>query len=311
MKKLLILSLLSSLILLGCATTNNIPANPAEIEYKTITGKEYCEKAGSWSSYYSNDKLTSLFLASKGYKLTNVYITGATKITENEKDEFLLELSGDKYGDTVRVYATDFLINTLQTDPNIGDRIDSVANNEKYNGKYTAYIYGELDGNAFFGYTAKAVLYNIEGIPSQEQIDADVAVEKAEQLAKEAAEKKVKEEKNAKLNAIGKKLAQNYIYHGIEEDDLNSQLFDSGALEEGHAYYISTYMIYAGGERGGAVTSLFVNPNYRYVKYESQKVKGEVINAGKTMFGNLPISIVVAGGKAPTYIPVILGVVEE
>lgn len=311
MKKLLLLCVCICSILIGCASTSTILTTPSELNYKEITGKEYCDKAGSWSSYSSNEKLTSLFLASKAYKLIDVYISGATKINENGKDEVLFELTGDSYGNTVRVYATDFVINKKESDPGFAERIDAVSNNKKYNGKYTVYIYGDLEGNAFWGYTAKAILYNIEGIPTQEQIEADIAAQKAEQLAKEEAERKAKEEKNAKLNTIGKRLAQNYKYHGIEEDALNSELFDSGALEEGHAYFISTYMVYAGGEMGGAVTNISGNPNYQYVKYESQKVKGEVVNAGKSIFGNLPISVVVAGGKAPLYIPVVLGVVEE
>ena len=311
MKRLFILTVCMSFILLGCASTSNIPSTPSEINYTEITGKEYCDKAGSWSSYSANDKLTSLFLASKGYKVKDVFITGATKVTENGKDEFLFELRGDSYGDTVRVYATDFVINKKETDPSFAERIDAVNNNKKYNGKYTFYIYGNLEGNAFFGYTAKAILYDIEGIPTQEQIDADIAAEKAEKLAKEQAEKADKAEKAAKIDSIGKKIAQNYIYHGVDEDAKNSELFDSGALEEAHAYYISTYMVYAGGEMGGVITSLFGNPNYQYVKYINQKVKGEVVNAGKTIFGNLPISVIVAGGKAPLYIPVVLGVIEE
>ena len=172
MKRLFILTVCMSFILLGCASTSNIPSTPSEINYTEITGKEYCDKAGSWSSYSANDKLTSLFLASKGYKVKDVFITGATKVTENGKDEFLFELRGDSYGDTVRVYATDFVINKKETDPSFAERIDAVNNNKKYNGKYTFYIYGNLEGNAFFGYTAKAILYDIEGIPTQEQIDA-------------------------------------------------------------------------------------------------------------------------------------------
>lgn len=71
---------------------------------------------------------------------------------------------------------------------------------------YINHIYGDLEGNAFWGYTTKAILYDIEGIPSQEQIDADIAAEQAEQLAKEQAEKAAKAENAAKLDAIGKKL---------------------------------------------------------------------------------------------------------
>ena len=52
-----------------------------------------------------------------------------------------------------------------------------------------------------------------------------------------------------------------------------------------------------------------------YVDYISQKVKGEVVEAGVTnFFGQTvetPITVVVAGGKGITKIPVVLGVIEH
>jgi len=55
--------------------------------------------------------------------------------------------------------------------------------------------------------------------------------------------------------------------------------------------------------------------NAVYVDYISQKVKGEVVEAGITdLFGKtieIPITVVVAGGKGISKIPVVLGIIEE
>jgi hypothetical protein len=46
------------------------------------------------------------------------------------------------------------------------------------------------------------------------------------------------------------------------------------------------------------------------IEYVNQKVKGEVVSAGQTIFGKLPITVIVAGGRPPLRIPVVLGLVE-
>ena len=55
--------------------------------------------------------------------------------------------------------------------------------------------------------------------------------------------------------------------------------------------------------------------NAVYVDYISQKVKGEVVEAGITdLFGKtieIPITVVVAGGKGYSKTPVILGIIKE
>lgn len=183
-----------------------------------------------------------------------------------------------------------------QHNPDFLDRIE-------YQKTYTFYLSVKKEGDFFSGYTYKPVLEKIEGLRSIEEI-------KTEQAEKTAEEEKAKAEKQKVRNEKASVLAKGYVYHGIDESDQNAKLFDSGALEAGHAYYISSYMIYAGGSMGGAIVSLFRNPNYQLVKYINQKVKGEVIDSAQTIFGELPISVVVAGGKAPMHIPVILGVVE-
>ena len=132
-----ILALLASIVLFGCSTTNAV-VNPSEIEFKEITGAEYCQKAGSLSSYEANSKLSSLYASSKGYKLTDVYITGAGEPTLNNRtEEIILRLKAPINGNEVCVYAKDFITKTLQDDATWADRLDAVHNNENYNGHYT------------------------------------------------------------------------------------------------------------------------------------------------------------------------------
>ena len=91
----------------------------------------------------------------------------------------------------------------------------------------------------------------------------------------------------------------------MDEERNNQNLFNCGALEEGHAYYVPTLLLTAGGNMAGIMT-IFGQPNYQLVSYISQKVRGEVVSSGITMFGPLPVSVVVAGGRIPT----ILGLAE-
>lgn len=189
-------------------------------------------------------------------------------------------------------------------------------NSDKY--EIYAIFHNETDDNE--GYVE---VVDIEGLLSIEELKR-IETEKAQYEKKlkeerEAAEQKRiaeqkekdKAEKNKRIEAKGKEIAKGYIYHGVSEGGKNSELFDSGALETGHAYYIPAYIVYAGGSMGGAVTNLFYNPNWQIVTYASQKVKGEVVGASKSIFGELPVSVIVAGGKAPTFIPVVLGLIED
>ena|SRR5574344_1555378 len=314
-----ILALIASIVLFGCATTNAV-VNPSEIEFKEITGAEYCQKTGSWSSYEANSKLSSLYASTKGYKLTDVYITGAGEETlNNGTKEIILGLKAPRNGNEVSVYAKDFLTKILQNDATWADRLDSVQNDEKFNGHYTVWLYAQQEGNFLDGYTTKVFVYNIEGIPSQEEIDAAKAAAEAERIAKEEAEKKAKAEKYAALNAKAKTLAQGYTYHGIEEVEKNCKLFINGALESGHAYYISGFVVKYGGSMAkieyGDGFFFSSQSSAVYVDYISQKVKGEVVEAGVTnLFGQsieTPLTVVVAGGKGYSKTPVVLGIVEE
>ena len=91
----------------------------------------------------------------------------------------------------------------------------------------------------------------------------------------------------------------------MDEERNNMYLFNCGALEEGHAYYVPTLLLTAGGNMAGIMT-IIGQPNYQLVGYISQKVRGEVVGSGITMFGPLPVSVVVIGGRIPT----ILGLAE-
>lgn len=55
-------------------------------------------------------------------------------------------------------------------------------------------MYSKEKGNAWGGYTSKVVVYNIEGVPTQEQIDADKAEEARLKAEKDAADAKLKAE---------------------------------------------------------------------------------------------------------------------
>lgn len=310
MKKLFgLLITIISIVLIGCATTSNVA--PSEIEYKEIAG-----------NLYFNSRDADLYSSTKGYKISDVFILGADTKNDNGNTEVILKLASEKnaWGDKVRyVYATDFFKNIAVADPTWGDRVDAVANNQKYNGHYTVYVYGKTEGDFLVGYTTKVTAFNIEGVPSQEQIEADKAAEEAEQLAKEEADKKAKAEKYAKLNAAGNALANGYTYHGVEEVEKNCKLFANGALESGHAYYISGFVVKYGGSMAkieyGDGFFFSSQSNAVYVDYISQKVKGEVVEAGITdLFGKtieIPITVVVAGGKGYSKTPVILGIIKE
>lgn len=302
MKKLFgLLITIISIVLMGCATTSNVA--PSEIEYKEIAG-----------NLYFNSRDADLYSSTKGYKISDVFILDADTRNENGTTEALLKLATDKNarGNNVRyVYASDFIKNIIETDPTWIDRVDSVRNEKKYNGHYTVYVYGRNEGNFLDGYTTKVTIYNIEGVPSQEQIEADkeaAEAAEAERIAKEEAEKKAKAEKYAKLNAAGNALANGYTYHGVEEVKKNRKLFANGALESGHAYYISGFVV----KYGGSMARIGSQSNAVYVDYISQRVKGEVVEAGITDYAiEIPITVVVAGGEGYSKTPVILGIIKE
>ncbi|AEJ19889.1 hypothetical protein [Gracilinema caldarium] len=155
--------------------------------------------------------------------------------------------------------------------------------------------------------TWTAFIDKIEGLMTEEEA---IAYEQKQKAEKEASDAKAKAERDAAKDAIASSIAKGYIYHGVAEDTQSGKLFNSGALEPGHAYYISGFMVGGGGLTGGVITSLFVDPTYHVIEYASQAVKGEVVGASQTAFGTLPVAIVVVGGKAPLHIPLVIGLVK-
>lgn len=141
------------------------------------------------------------------------------------------------------------------------------------------------------------------------------AAEEAERKRLEAEEKA---KRNVQINAIAKEIAKGYVYHGIEEDARNCKLFASKALEEGHAYCISGFIVKYNGSYGAieyADGFLFSSQSSAVsVEYINQKVKGEVVEAGLTSFFGktleVPLTVVVVGGKAPLHTPIVIGLIE-
>lgn len=143
----------------------------------------------------------------------------------------------------------------------------------------------------------------------KKRIDEKRAAEEAEKerLAVIAAEEEArkKAQKKAELDAKAKAIARGYVYHGIEEVNQNNKLFNGGALEEGHAYYISGYYVEWGGSALCDKDYIFYNHKYTCVDYISQKVKGEVVSETGS------VTVVVVGGKAPLHTPVVIGFVGK
>ena len=310
-KSFVLFTFLLVLILFGCTSTEVEKLNPSEIEYTEITSNDYFNA--------DRDKLNA---NGKGYKVTDVYIERAR--ASSDETELLFQIQATSGIVSLRasqeVYATDFAKRISEVDTTWGDRMDYlIANNNKYNGHFTFYLYVKREGDSWDGYTTKVIVYNIEGVPSQEQIDADKAEETRLKAEKEAAQAKAKAEKKAKIDAKGKEIAQGYVYHGIEEDAKSTKLFVNGALEEGHAYYISGFVV----KYGGSMAKIEYGDGFLYssqssavyVDYVSQKVKAEVVEAGVTnLFGQtieLPLKVVIAGGKGYSKTPVVLGVITE
>ncbi len=143
--------------------------------------------------------------------------------------------------------------------------------------------------------------------------------ERAEQERLAAEEKAKKDAKRrAEIDAKAKEIAKGYVYHGTSEAGRNAKLFSGGALEEGHAYCVSGFVVKYGGtmaaiEYGdGFLFSSRSSPVY--VDYIDQKVKGEIVESGLTSFWGTtienPLTVVIVGGRAPLHTPVVIGLIE-
>lgn len=329
-----------SLFLWGCSSVPTDSIDPAEIEYQEMDAGEYCGDGfytmGSDYPVQDQEFLRKLYSKNKGYLLSDAYLLGVEHKEVNGITETIVTIGGKFYNEFIRhkymarseVYGNDFIKDTLQDDPTWIDRVNAIKDNEKLNGRYKVWLYATGgQGNFWSGYTPITVnVYKIEGIPTQEEIDAVIAEQaaeeaaaEAERIAQEEAEKRAKAEKIEQLNARGRQLAKGYTFHGIEEDELSCKLFTNGALEPGHAYLISGFVV----QYGGSYAAIEYGDGFFFssrsssviVSYASQQVKAEIINAGVTsLLGQTietPLTVVVAAGTGYSGTPVVLGLVEE
>jgi len=185
-----------------------------------------------------------------------------------------------------------FKLNSNFNIQNLNIKIDKSVKYSIYIGIY--YDQSEKEWVAFID--------KIDGLISDEELIAS-------SIQKTATEVKEKSERDASLDIKAKSIAKGYIYHGVAEDSQSGKLFNSGALEPGHAYYVSGFIVGGGGLTGGVITSLFIDPTFHIVEYFNQTVKGDVVGASQTTFGIKPVAIVVVGGTSPLYMPLVLGLV--
>lgn len=157
-----------------------------------------------------------------------------------------------------------------------------------------------------FTYDGTAELISIEGIEEAYEKNKIAEKEKAEQ---QALKEKENAEKQAVKEAKAKEIAKGYTYHGIDELEKNKKKMRNKTLEEGQAYYISDWTFNKNSTMyGTTMISIFEkSPDIR-VDFINNDVKDEVLEAGSSIFGNLPIDIVVTGSWSGS--AVILGVVE-
>ena len=300
-KTLTLLAAVIPLFLFGCASTQVVPA---DIQYKEIKGEDYLD-----------EYLDKLIEQSKAYKIIDVYISqidDVIKIETNPRADFYMEIAESPNGFRGRrVLANNFAKKMIETDPSWFERLKAVHNNERYNGHYTVYLYFKDIGNIMSGSEFIGVVHDIEGVPTYEKIDMDNETEKKARTDKEEADAKAKAEADAAKDAKGKEIAQGYIYHGINEASENSTLFQGGALEKGHAYYIKGFTPAKYSPATVAVImTLFGESNPVLVSYKDQKVKADVMNASSLWGEYLPVTVIVT---ADTVLPnrvVVLGIVE-
>lgn len=314
--------------LIGCASVD-----PSQIEYKEASPEEI--------KYSSAVKGTA-------YKFTDAYIIGfgegfgasyrGTILYFNYKGGNNFNYKGGNNGAALcdKYLSTDATLesrikNAISYDQNYHYSREGGYENSKYQGHFTVYVY--YDYYDAYYYDLELYLYKIEGVPTQEQIDADIvaaeaevqaekeaqaereriaeekrqeeaekariakqeaAAEEAERLAKLEEEHKnaikAVEENRKSLDRRARQMANGYVYHGYEQENVNSRLFTGDALEKGHAYLIIGCSISSDGDYMGDT----------FVEYVSTKVKQDVLLAEHR------IAIIATKGS---FGPMILGVV--
>lgn len=300
-KTLYLLAAVIPLMLFSCASTEVVPSN---IQFTEIKGDDYLDT-------YMNQ----LIERSNAYKIVDVYISqidDVSKLETNPKADFYMEIAESENGFRGRrVLANTFAKKMIETDPSWFERLKAVHNNKRYNGHYTVYLYFKDIGNIMSGSEFIGVIHDIEGVPTYEKIDLDNETEKKARADKEEADAKAKAESDAVKEAKGKEIAQGYIYHGINESSENSTLFQGGALEKGHAYYIKGFAPAKYSPTNAAVIkSLFGESNPVLVSYKDQKVKADVMNASSLWGEYLPVTVIVTADNVLPNRAVVIGLVE-
>ena len=300
-KTLYLLAAVIPLMLFSCASTDVVQS---DIQFTEIKGDDYLDT-------YMND----LVKQSNAYKIVDVYISqidDVSKIETNPRADFYMEIAESPNGFRGRrVLANNFAKKMIETDPSWFERLKAVHNNERYNGHYTVYLYFKDIGNIMSGSEFIGVVHDIEGVPTYEKIDMDNETEKKARADKEEADAKAKAEADAAKDAKGKEIAQGYIYHGINEASENSTLFQGGALEKGHAYYIKGFTPAKYSPATVAVImTLFGESNPVLVSYKDQKVKADVMNASSLWGEYLPVTVIVTADTVLPNRAVVLGIVE-
>ena len=163
-----------------------------------------------------------------------------------------------------------------------------------------------MSGSNFVG-----VVYNIEGVPTYEKIEMDIAAEEKARADKEEADAKAKAESDVAKKAKEKEIAKGFIYHGRNEASENSTLFQGGALQKGHAYYITGFAPAKYSPTNAAVIkSLFGESNPIHVSYKDQKVKSDVMNASSLWGEYLPVTVILTADTVLPNRAVVIGLVE-
>lgn len=302
-------------ILFSCASTYN----PDALAYKDISAAEM---------FSDFDNLFSQ--PGSAYRVTDVWISQVIEKSEDGLKKTMLLLNDRKSDNNYYCDATDFLERTKEMETDLTERLNNIPKYDKYNGHYTVELYSIQTGDFLYGFETEIMVRSIEQIPTMEQFETAKAEEerlRAEEEAEAArleAEKKAEEarleaERNAALDAQGKKIAEGYIYHGIDEVENNRKFFSHGALESGHAYLVSGFVVKSGGstaciEYGDGL--FFSNrSSFVWVEYADQNVKQAVIENGIIdFFGQTfekRLTVVIAGGTGYLKRPVVLGLIEE
>ncbi len=312
MKKFIILlGFVFGFMLVSCVSTGTNYTNAVEEQIS-----DFAEMDASYFSWYQAQK--------KGWKTIVLYNCSWESYNNNDKSlDYIINTSGDKITfwsyplenmaqaiKDVKKEEQDKAINEflISDGPKIFKDNPDIIDLVKYkNNGYTFKL--SLNENSYI--TNKAELISIENLNTIRQEVAIIKTENNKAQAEKIAKEKEEAEKKVRLDEKGKQIAKGYTYHGINEVENNNRKLNNETLEPGHAYYISNWEVSKSTNDIGYVwLSYFQKSKPIMIKYLNSQVKDEVLNAGVTTFGNIPINIIIAGSSDVLKRPIILGVME-